>query len=45
MQKKTQLSEVHSKVEKLFKFNGLQYSLAAREVFVAFANPVSLSFG
>ena len=29
----------------LIEFNGLWYSLAARQVFVAIANPVSLSFG
>ena len=29
----------------LFKFNGFQYSLAAREVFVAFINSDSVVFG
>ena len=29
----------------LIEFNGLWYSLAARQVFVAIANPDSLSFG
>ena len=28
----------------LFEFNGLQYCFAAGQVFVAFANPVSVSF-
>ena len=40
------LSEVHSNTGRLlFKFNHLQYTLAAPEVFVAFANPVSLPSG
>ena len=35
------LSEVHSNTESLlFEFNRLQYTLAAPEVFVAFANPL-----
>ena len=45
---KYSLSEVHSNAERLlFKFNRLQYTLAAPEVFVAlaFANPVRLSSG
>ena len=29
----------------LFEFNGLQYILAAREVFMAFVNFASLAFG
>ena len=37
---KYSLSEVHSNTGKfLFEFNRLQYTLAAPEVFVAFANP------
>ena len=40
---KYSLSEVHSNTGRLlFKFNHLQYTLAAPEVFVALANPVSL---
>ena len=43
---KYSLSEVRSKTGRfLFEFNRLQYTLAAPEVFVAFANPVSLPFG
>ena len=40
---KYSLSEVHSNTGRLlFEFDRLQYTLAAPEVFVAFANPVSL---
>ena len=43
---KYSLSEVHSNTGRLlFEFNRLQYTLAAPEVFVAFANPVSLPSG
>ena len=43
---KYSLSEVHSNTGKLlFEFNSLQYTLAAPEVFMAFANPVSLPSG
>ena len=43
---KYSLSEVHSNTGRfLFEFNRLQYILAAPEVFVAFANPVSLPSG
>ena len=43
---KYSLSEVHSNTGRfLFEFNCLQYTLAAPEVFVAFANPVSLPSG
>ena len=44
--KKHSLSEVHFNTGRLlFKFNGLQYRFAAGQVFVAFAYPVSVSFG
>ena len=40
------LSELYFNTDRLLiKFNGLWYSLAARQVFVAIANPDSLSFG
>ena len=40
---KYSLSEVHSNTGRLLiEFNRLQYTLAAPEVFVAFANPVCL---
>ena len=40
---KYSLLEVHSNTGRLlFEFNHLQYTLVAPEVFVAFANPVSL---
>ena len=43
---KYSLSEVHFNTDRLLiEFNGLWYSLAARQVFVAIANPDSLSFG
>ena len=42
----TSLSEVHFNTGRLlFEFNGLQYCFAAGQVFVGFANPVSVSFG
>ena len=40
---KYSLSEVYSNTD--IEFNGLWYSLAARQVFMAIANPDSLSFG
>ena len=44
--KKYSLSEVHFNTGRLlFKFNGLQYCFAAGQVFVAFANSGSVSFG
>ena len=44
--KKYSLSEVHFNTGRfLFEFNGLQYRFVAGQVFVAFANPVSVSFG
>ena len=44
--KKYSLSEVHFNTGRLiFEFNGLQYRFAAGQVFVAFANPVSVSIG
>ena len=42
---KYSLSEVHSTGRLLFELDRLQYTLAAPEVFVAFANPVSLQSG
>ena len=43
---KYSLSAVYSNTDRLLvEFNGLWYSLAARQVFVAIANPDSLSFG
>ena len=43
---KYSLSEVYFNADRLLiEFNGLSYSLAARQVFVAIANPDSLSFG
>ena len=43
---KYSLSEVCFNTDRLLiEFNGLWYSLAARQVFVAIANPDSLSFG
>ena len=43
---KYSLSEVYFNTGRLLiEFNGLWYSLAARQVFVAIANPDSLSFG
>ena len=40
------LSEVHYSTGRLLlKLNGLQHCFAARLVFMAFANPVSVSFG
>ena len=43
---KYSLSEVYFNTDRLLiEFNGLWYSLAARHVFVAIANPDSLSFG
>ena len=43
---KYSLSEVYSDTDRLLiEFNGLWYTLAARQVFVAIANPDSLSFG
>ena len=43
---KYSLSEVYFNTHRLLiEFNGLWYSLAARQVFVAIANPDSLSFG
>ena len=40
------LSEVYFNTDRLLiEFNGLWYSLAARQVFVAIANPDSLLFG
>ena len=43
---KYSLSEVYLNIHRLLiEFNGLWYSLAARQVFVAIANPDSLSFG
>ena len=43
---KLSLSEVHFNTGRLlFKFNGLQYHFTAGQVFVAFVNPVSVSFG
>ena len=43
---KYSLSEVYFNTDRLLiEFNGLWYSLAARQVFVAIANPDSLSFG
>ena len=43
---KYSLSEVYFNTDRLLiEFNGLSYSLAARQVFVAIANPDSLSFG
>ena len=43
---KYSLLEVHSNTGRLlFEFNRLQYTLAAPEVFVAIANPVSLPSG
>ena len=44
--KKYSLSDVHFNTGRLlFEVNGLQYRFAAGQVFVAFANPVSVSFG
>ena len=44
--KKYSLSEVHFNTGRLiFEFNGLQYCFAAGQVFMAFANPASVSFG
>ena len=44
--KKIETQEVHFNTGRLlFEFNGLQYCFAAGQVFVAFANPVSVSFG
>ena len=38
--------EIYFNTDRLLsEFNGLWYSLAARQVFVAIANPDSLSFG
>ena len=43
---KYSLSEVYLNTDRLLiEFYGLWYSLAARQVFVAIANPDSLSFG
>ena len=43
--KKYSLSEVHFNTGRfLFEFNGLQYRFVAGQVFVAFANHVSVSF-
>ena len=43
---KYSLSEGYFNTDRLLiEFNGLWYSLAARQVFVAIANPDSLSFG
>ena len=43
---KYSLSEVYSNTGRLLiEFNGLWYSLAAQQVFVAIANPDCLSFG
>ena len=43
---KYSLSEVYFNTDRLLiEFNGLSYSLAARQVFVAIANPDSLLFG
>ena len=43
---KYSLSELYLNTDRLLiEFNGLWYSLAARQVFVAIANPDSLSFG
>ena len=43
---KYSLSEVYFNTDRLLiEFNGLWYSLAARQVFVAITNPDSLSFG
>ena len=43
---KYSLSEVQFNTDRLLiEFNGLWYSLAARQVFVAIANPDNLSFG
>ena len=43
---KYSLSELYFNTDRLLiKFNGLWYSLAARQVFVAIANPDSLLFG
>ena len=43
---KYSLSEVYFNRDRLLiEFNGLWYSLAARQVFAAIANPDSLSFG
>ena len=43
---KYSLSEVSLNTDRLLiEFNGLWYSLAARQVFVAIANPDSLLFG
>ena len=43
---KYSLSELYFNTDwLLIEFNGLWYSLAARQVFVAIANPNSLSFG
>ena len=43
---KYSLSELYFNTDRLLiEFNGLWYSLAARQVFVAIANPDSLSFG
>ena len=43
---KYSLSEVYFNTDRLLiEFNGLWYSLVARQVFVAIANPDSLSFG
>ena len=42
---KYSLSELYFNTDRLLiEFNGLWYSLAARQVFVAIANPYSLSF-
>ena len=43
---KYSLSELYFNTDRLLiEFNGLWYSLAARQVLVAIANPDSLSFG
>ena len=43
---KYSLSEVYFNTDRLLiEFNGLWYSLAARQVFVAIANPDNLPFG
>ena len=43
---KYSLSELYFNTDRLLiEFNGLWYSLAAQQVFVAIANPDSLSFG
>ena len=43
---KYSLSELYFNTDRLFiEFNGLWYSLAARQVFVAITNPDSMSFG